>query len=102
MSLPHSAAAHNNNQYYATSDDMFPTSMYDNAAPLMNGDSLNNGFISGNDWELAGGGTGMTPMSEGNWNHLLESTLGISVGWDSMSTPHGAVIDSRFGSSHAE
>lgn len=100
-SLPHSATSHINNQYFATNDDMFPTPIYDNTA-LMNGDSLNGGFISGNDWELAGAGTGMTPMSDGNWNHLLETTLGISGGWDPIGTPHGAVIDSRFGSSHAE
>lgn len=101
--LPNSASAHNNNQFFSTTEDMFPTSIYDNSAPIMNGDSLNSGFISGNDWELAGGGTGMTPMSEGNWNHLLESTLGINVGgWDPLGTPHGAVVDGRFQSSHTE
>ncbi|KAH7114405.1 binuclear zinc transcription factor [Dendryphion nanum] len=96
--LPHSEVAHNGNQYYSTSEEMFQTSMYSNAAPLMNNDSLNNGFLNTNDWDMTAMGTGVTPMSEGNWNQMLEN---ITLGWDSLGPPHGAIVDGRFESSHA-
>jgi hypothetical protein len=39
------------------------------------------------DWEISnGGGTGMTPISDGGWNQILDN---INLGWDSIGPPHG-------------
>lgn len=56
----------------------------------MNGDSMGNGFLMTNDWDMSAmgtGNTGMTPMSDAHWNQMLES---VDLGWDSMGPPHGA------------
>jgi hypothetical protein len=50
--------------------------------------------ILGNDWSGMGSlgmgdGTGMTPMSEGAWNNMLES---MNMGWDSVGPPHGEPV----------
>jgi hypothetical protein len=85
MPLPHTAAssanANANANFFTTTDDLFNANMY-NTGP-MNADNMVNGFMLGNEWELeglaAGAGTGMTPMSDGGWNQMLES---IDMGWD--------------------
>lgn len=46
--------------------------------------------IMGSDWGGMGGlamgdSTGMTPMSEGAWNNMLES---MNMGWDSVGPSH--------------
>jgi hypothetical protein len=46
-------------------------------------ETFNQGFLMGSDWEYAAmnAGTGMTPMSDGNWNSMLES---VTMGWDGL------------------
>ncbi|KAH7095771.1 binuclear zinc transcription factor [Paraphoma chrysanthemicola] len=57
-------------------------------------ETFNQGFLMGNDWEFGAlnSGTGMTPMSDGSWNQMLES---VTMGWDggSVSGPHGPIGD---------
>lgn len=65
---------------------MFSAALYGNQGASVNGDSLSGGFMMGNDWDMSAMNTGMTPMSEGSWNQMLES---INLGWDSMGPPHG-------------
>jgi hypothetical protein len=57
-------------------------------------ETFNQGFLMGNEWEYGGVGvgTGMTPMSEGSWNQMLES---VTMGWDGVGVPHGAEDGSR-------
>jgi hypothetical protein len=41
----------------------------------------------GTDWDMSAMGTGMTPMSEGSWNQMLDN---INLGWDPAGGPtHG-------------
>jgi hypothetical protein len=54
----------------------------------VNGD-ISSGFLLGNEWDMSGmasGTAGMTPMSEGSWNQMID---GINLGWDSIGPPHG-------------
>lgn len=60
--------------------------------PPVGGDVDFNVGIMGNDWDMGqmsggatGTGTGMTPMSEGAWNELLQN---MNMGWDSVGPPH--------------
>jgi hypothetical protein len=50
-------------------------------------ETFNQGFLMGNDWEYGAmaAGTGMTPMSDGSWNQMLES---VTMGWDAVGPPH--------------
>lgn len=45
------------------------------------------GMAMNSDWELGNlnGGTGMTPMSDGAWNQMLEN---MNMGWDGVGPPH--------------
>jgi hypothetical protein len=81
--LPQSTGAAGGN-FFATSDDIF-SAMYSQPGQLGN-----DGFMM-NDWDMGtmGSGTGMTPMSEGGWNQMLES---INMGWSDLGTPHGNVV----------
>lgn len=44
---------------------------------------FDHGFLVGNEWEYnaMNTGTGMTPMSDGNWNQMLEN---VTMGWDTV------------------
>jgi hypothetical protein len=56
-------------------------------------DAINNGnFDNSYEWEFSAmnTGTGMTPMSEGSWNQMLDS---VTMGWDVLGTSHGANVD---------
>ncbi|KAF2731163.1 hypothetical protein EJ04DRAFT_584067 [Polyplosphaeria fusca] len=79
--LPHSTGSNTSN-FFPTSEDMF-SSLYTQPAQLGN-----DGFIM-NDWDMSAmsGGTGMTPMSEGGWNQMLES---INLGWNDLGVPHNS------------
>lgn len=77
-----------NNIFYSTSNDMLNANFGYGGTPGMNTDTTIGGeFVMGNEWELGGisTGTGMTPMSDGGWNQMLES---INLGWDGMGVPH--------------
>lgn len=68
-----------------TAADLFTNPTYStNAAGLVGDDAFNQGFLMGNDWEYGAlnSGTGMTPMSEGGWNQMLES---VTMNWDGQS-----------------
>jgi hypothetical protein len=87
--LPHTStpSANTNANFYTTgSDDMFNANMYNN--PGIDTDSIANSYMLGNEWELGSMGvtTGMTPMSDGGWNQMLDS---INLGWDAVGPPHG-------------
>ncbi|KAF2018832.1 hypothetical protein BU24DRAFT_106022 [Aaosphaeria arxii CBS 175.79] len=84
--LAHSTASSSNTQYFTTTNTMFSQPVYDNTNTMMNPGSLNNGFVGQSDWEFSTMATGMTPMSEGSWNQMLET---INLGWDSLGPPHG-------------
>jgi hypothetical protein len=47
-------------------------------------EAFSHGFLMGNEWEF--GQTGLTPppMSDGNWNQMLES---VTMGWDANGAP---------------
>jgi len=87
MPLSHAStpSTNTNSNFFTTTDDLFNANMY-NTGPMNNTDSLANNFMLGNEWELGGmaGGTGMTPMSDGGWNQMLDN---INLGWDAN---HGA------------
>lgn len=54
----------------------------------MGDENFNPGFLMGNEWEygaLNGQGSGMTPMSEGSWNQMLES---VTLGWEGVGPSH--------------
>lgn len=88
--LPHTTSPNNttntNANFFPPSDDMFSAYVTGNPGSMNGAD---NGFLMGPEWELAGmgPGTGMTPMSDGGWNQLLES---VNLGWDGMGPPHDA------------
>ena len=50
-------------------------------------EAFNQGFLMGNDWEYGAlnAGTGMTPMSDGSWNQMLES---VTMGWEGVGSSH--------------
>ncbi|KAF2637051.1 hypothetical protein P280DRAFT_472567 [Massarina eburnea CBS 473.64] len=78
-----------NTNFFAVSEDIF-ASMYSGAGSLGGNDGLGNGFMMGNEWDTGGGmGPGMTPMSDGTWNQMLES-----MNWDGMS-PQGTEQNPR-------
>ncbi|KAF2472004.1 uncharacterized protein BDR25DRAFT_342046 [Lindgomyces ingoldianus] len=86
--LPHSTGA-NNSAFFPASEDMFSASLFSHTVNPLSNDPISNGFMVGNEWGMPAGmgtGTGMTPISEGGWNQMLES---INLGWDSMGPPHG-------------
>lgn len=84
--LPRSSAAHNTN-FYPTSDDLFPLVPNFYTDPIHSPHVSGPGFIMPTDWEISnGGGTGMTPISDGGWNQILDN---INLGWDSIGPPHG-------------
>lgn len=96
--LPNHSASTLNNIFYSTSNDMMNgTFNYGDTGGIPPvGDSIPADFnmgILGNDWDMGGlsGGTGMTPMSEGAWNQMLEN---INMGWDSVGPSH---VDARQG-----
>jgi hypothetical protein len=74
--------------------EMFSTTFSTTGMP--SDESFNHGFLMGNDWEygaLNAPGTGMTPMSDGSWNQMLES---VTMGWDGGGVPqHGGEDGSR-------
>ncbi|KAF1956109.1 hypothetical protein CC80DRAFT_525646 [Byssothecium circinans] len=87
-----------NTTFFTANEDMF-ASMYGGAGTMGGGDGLGNGFVMNNDWDMGvgigvGGAPGMTPMSEGTWNQMLES---INMDWNGMGTgtPHGADSTNR-------
>jgi hypothetical protein len=88
MPLPQSTAANANSTFFPA-DNLFPQYFHNNQE--VPGDPFSQGFL-GNEWDMSamgtgtGAGTGMTPMSEGSWNQMLES---INLGWDSLGPPHG-------------
>ncbi|KAF2832987.1 binuclear zinc transcription factor [Ophiobolus disseminans] len=57
--------------------------MFGNAYSGPADESFHNGFLMGNEWEYGAlnAGTGMTPMSDGSWNQMLES---VTMGWDNI------------------
>ena len=61
-------------------------------------EAFNQGFLMGTDWEYGAlsAGTGMTPMSDGSWNTMLES---VTMGWDgAVPAPVQQDPSSRHGS----
>jgi hypothetical protein len=67
--------------------DMFSNTF--STSGVMGEESFNQGFLMGNDWEYGAmnSGTGMTPMSDGGWNQMLES---VTMGWDAIGPPHAS------------
>lgn len=67
-------------------EDMFAGNMYSHPGSSTDGNSMGNGFIMTQDWDLSAMGTGaeLPPMSEGSWNQMLES---INLGWDAVGPP---------------
>lgn len=65
---------------------MFMANMY-GTPNAMAGDAMGTGFMTGNEWELGGvgGGSGMTPMSDGGWNQMIDN---LGLGWDNMGSSH--------------
>ncbi|KAH3918240.1 hypothetical protein HBI56_143370 [Parastagonospora nodorum] len=55
--------------------DMFSTAFSTNG--VAGDEAFNHGFLVGSDWDYTQG-TGMTPMSDGGWNQMLES---VTMGW---------------------
>lgn len=83
---PRSSATHNTN-FFPTSDDLFPLVPNFYTDPIHPPHVSGPGFIMPTDWEISnGGGTGMTPISDGGWNQMLDN---INLGWDSIGPPHG-------------
>jgi hypothetical protein len=62
--------------------DMFSTTFSTTGMP--GDETFNHGFLMGNDWDYTQS-TGMTPMSDGSWNQMLES---VTMGWDAGVPPH--------------
>lgn len=54
----------------------------------MGDESFHQGFMVGNEWEFGAmnTGSGMTPMSDGSWNQMLES---VTMGWDADMSKGG-------------
>jgi hypothetical protein len=72
--------------FFATTDDLFSGNMYSHPGAPGNGESISNGFIMTQDWDMPALAAGAElPMSEGSWNQMLES---INLGWDSIGPPH--------------
>ena len=83
-----SSTANPDPNFFPTTDDIFSGNMYSHPGAPGNSDSIGNGFIMTQDWDMSALGTGaeLPPMSEGSWNQMLES---INLGWDSIGPPHG-------------
>jgi hypothetical protein len=79
--LPHASApsTNTNGNFFTTTDDLFNANMYNTGT--ITTDHLANNFMLGNEWELGGmaAASGMTPMSDGGWNQMLDS---IHLTWD--------------------
>lgn len=60
----------------------------------MNGDSFQQNFMVGNEWEYTAmnTGTGLTPTAESSWDSMLQS---VTMGWDPMGPPHGPTPGAR-------
>ncbi|KAF2003242.1 hypothetical protein P154DRAFT_520195 [Amniculicola lignicola CBS 123094] len=87
VAVPQSSTATADPTYYPASIDMFP-GIYSPPTGALNADSMSNTFMMpGAEWDMSGMAApqGMTPMSEGGWNQMLES---INLGWDSLGPPH--------------
>lgn len=90
---PNQATSTLSNTFYSASNDMMNANYaYGDTTggiPPVNGDVDFNMGILGNEWDmgLSGGttATGMTPMSDGAWNDLLQN---MNMGWDSVGPPH--------------
>lgn len=63
--------------------NMFSTTFSTTGMP--SDETFNQGFLMGNDWDYTQS-TGMTPMSDGSWNQMLES---VTMGWDTGMPPQG-------------
>ncbi|KAL5120299.1 hypothetical protein ACEQ8H_001857 [Pleosporales sp. CAS-2024a] len=72
----------NNNPINMSPVDMYSTTFSTTGMP--GDETFHQGFLMGNDWDFSQG-TGMTPMSEGSWNQMLES---VTLGWDDAGPPH--------------
>jgi hypothetical protein len=89
--LPTSTSSSQNNN--VSNVEMFSTAFSTTGMPP--DETFNQGFLMGNDWEygaLNASGSGMTPMSDGSWNQMLES---VTMGWDGGGIPHGGDGGSR-------
>jgi hypothetical protein len=74
------------NSFFSASDDMF-NAVFGQGGASMLGDGLSsNNFMMANDWDPNALNAGMTPMSEGGWNQLIE---GMNLGWEGGVPPHG-------------
>ena len=86
------------NMFYSTNNDILNANYgfgdtTGSIPPIVSDVDYNMGIVSG-DWGGMGGlgglgmgdGSGMTPMSEGAWNQMLES---MNMGWESVGPPHG-------------
>lgn len=88
--------------YSANGDMMNPALGYSDTTgtmPPIGGDVDFGMNILGNDWGGMGGlgmgdSTGMTPMSEGTWNSMLEN---MNMGWESVGPPHGDPLAGNYG-----
>lgn len=79
-----------NAAFFSASESVFSATMYSTGS-TMGGDP--NGFMMGHEWDVSAmgaGATGMTPMSEGSWNQMLESMNmeEVNMGWDTMGPTH--------------
>ncbi|KAL1607786.1 hypothetical protein SLS60_002722 [Paraconiothyrium brasiliense] len=90
---PSQSASTLNSIFYSTSNDMmnanFAYGDTTGGIPPVGGEIDYNMGMLGNEWDMGslagGGGTGMTPMSEGAWNEMLQN---MNMGWDSVGPPH--------------
>ncbi|KAF1968588.1 hypothetical protein BU23DRAFT_602051 [Bimuria novae-zelandiae CBS 107.79] len=93
-----SSSALNNNIFYQTSNDIMNPDFFSSAPPPMpplagpGGDLDFSMGTVGNDWGGVGMGVGgmgvgagLTEMSDGQWNAMLEN---MNMGWDSVGPPH--------------
>ncbi|KAJ4296559.1 hypothetical protein N0V90_006604 [Kalmusia sp. IMI 367209] len=89
---PNQSTSPLNSIFYSTSNDMMNANFsYGDTGGISGGDSIGTDFGMGmglgNDWDIGslGGGAGMTPMSDGTWNQMIEN---MNMGWDSVGPPH--------------
>ncbi|KAF2272588.1 uncharacterized protein EI97DRAFT_445659 [Westerdykella ornata] len=89
MPLAQTSAADNTTFFPANDPNLFSADLYDVSASMTADTTMSSGFVMTSEWDLSmmsTGNTGMTPMSDGAWNQMLES---IDLGWNSMGPPHG-------------
>jgi hypothetical protein len=75
--------------------EMFSTAF--STTGIVPDETFNQGFLMGTDWEYGAmsTGTGMTPMSDGSWNTMLES---VTMGWEGTTPAPVQQDPSRNGS----